>query len=87
MELPDAESPIVPIVIGAANDAMAYSQTLQDRGYLVTAIRPPTVPDGTARLRFTFTAGHSDTQVDTLAEAVLALLRAPASPEIQEQIR
>lgn len=91
MGLPAAESPIVPIVIGAANDAMAYSRTLQDLGYLVTAIRPPTVPDGTARLRFTFTAEHSDAQVDALADAVSALLRREApsagAGDVQEQVR
>jgi 8-amino-7-oxononanoate synthase len=41
---------------------------------LVVAIRPPTVPEGTARLRFAFTAGHSDADIDRLAEAVRALI-------------
>jgi 8-amino-7-oxononanoate synthase len=48
------------------------SQLLERDGFLVTAIRPPTVPDGTARLRVTFTAAHSDDDVARLADAVRA---------------
>lgn len=68
--LPPAQSPIVPVIIGDAAETLAASQGLADAGYLVTAIRPPTVPDGTARLRITFTAAHTDADVAGLAEAV-----------------
>lgn len=68
--LPDAVSPIVPIVIGASEKALAASQTLEDEGYLVTAIRPPTVAQGTARLRITFTAAHPDEEIEKLADIV-----------------
>jgi len=70
--LPEAESPIVPILIGEAPAALALSAALEARGYLVVAIRPPTVPAGTARLRVAFSAAHSEAQVDGLAEAILA---------------
>ena len=54
--LPDAQSPIVPVVLGTAEDALAASAGLAEQGFLVVAIRPPTVPEGTARLRLAFTA-------------------------------
>lgn len=68
--LPPARSPIVPLVLGTPEAALAASQKLADAGFLVTAIRPPTVPEGTARLRFAFSAAHSDEDVERLAEAV-----------------
>jgi len=64
------ESPIVPLVVGAEQAALNASATLEDAGFLVTPIRPPTVPAGTSRLRFTFTAEHTDAQIDALASAV-----------------
>ena len=72
MELRQAASPIVPLVLGDAERALALSDRLEAAGFLVTAIRPPTVPDGTARLRFTFSAGHSEDHVRALAAAVQA---------------
>jgi 8-amino-7-oxononanoate synthase len=71
--LPAAESAIVPIVVGDPERALAASAALAERGFLVTAIRPPTVPPGTSRLRFTFTAMHDDADVMRLADAVAAL--------------
>lgn len=68
--LPPAASPIVPLIVGDAATALAQSERLADAGFLVTAIRPPTVPEGTARLRFTFTASHADAEIDALATAV-----------------
>jgi 8-amino-7-oxononanoate synthase len=68
--LPAATSPIVPLIVGSASAALALSQRLADEGLLVTAIRPPTVPDGTARLRMTFCAAHTDADVDRLAGAL-----------------
>jgi len=68
--LPAAASPIVPLIVGSARAALALSQKLAEEGLLVTAIRPPTVPEGTARLRMTFCAAHADEDVDRLAEAV-----------------
>ena len=71
--LPPAESAIVPIVVGANRKALAASATLREAGFLVAAIRPPTVPTGTARLRFTFSATHADADVDALIMAVREL--------------
>ena len=67
------ESAIVPIVIGSATDALNAAARLRDAGFFVPAIRPPTVPAGTSRLRFTFSAAHSTDQVDSLARAVAAI--------------
>lgn len=68
--LPAAESPIVPVVIGAEEATLAASQMLADEGFLAAAIRPPTVPAGTARLRLTFTAQHPDDEIARLADIV-----------------
>lgn len=68
--LPAAESPIVPILLGDSARTMAAQKTLEDAGYLVIGIRPPTVPEGTARLRLTFTAQHADADIDRLADLI-----------------
>jgi len=70
LNLPEAQSAIVPILLGAAETALAASAALEAQGLLVAPIRPPTVPEGTARLRVAFAAGHPDEAVDRLAEAV-----------------
>ena len=70
LNLPEAESPIVPVVIGEADMALAASRLLEDEGFLAVAIRPPTVPAGTARLRFTFTAQHPDDEIERAASVV-----------------
>lgn len=76
--LPDAQSPIVPVVLGGAADALAASAALETQGFLVVAIRPPTVPEGTARLRVAFNAAHEDADVIRLADAIAAL-RGPSA--------
>ena len=68
--LPEAQSPIVPVVMGDEESALAASRFLENEGYLVIAIRPPTVPAGTARLRLTFTAQHPDDEIGRLADIV-----------------
>ena len=68
--LPAAQSPIVPVVIGEEEATLAASQYLAEQGFLAAAIRPPTVPAGTARLRLTFTAQHPDEQIERLADIV-----------------
>ena len=69
--LPDAESAIVPLIVGEAKRALALSAQLENEGFLVVAIRPPTVPPGAARLRFAFSAAHTEAEIDRLAEAVM----------------
>ena len=68
--LPEPQSAIVPVVLGTAEGALTASRRLEDKGFLAVAIRPPTVPEGTARLRFAFTAGHEDADIDQLAALV-----------------
>lgn len=61
---------IVPLIVGGAHDALALSARLAEAGYWATAIRPPTVPNGTARLRFAFSAAHTGQQLDALLDAL-----------------
>jgi 8-amino-7-oxononanoate synthase len=61
---------IVPLIAGTNHAALSLSKRLRDAGYFVTAIRPPTVPSGTARLRLAFTAAHRTADVDGLLEAL-----------------
>jgi 8-amino-7-oxononanoate synthase len=68
--LPEPQSMIVPVVLGTAEAALAAARLLEDHGFLVIAIRPPTVPAGTARLRLTFTAEHPDHEIERLADLV-----------------
>jgi len=70
LNLPEAQSAIVPVIVGDAAAALAASDLLRDCGFLVVAIRPPTVPAGTARLRFAFTAQHEEADIARLAEIV-----------------
>jgi 8-amino-7-oxononanoate synthase len=70
LDLPASETPIQPLLAGDAETALQMSTALRERGILVTAIRPPTVPQGSARLRITFSAAHSEAQVDRLLDAL-----------------
>ncbi len=67
-----SETPIQPIMVGDNWRALALSRALEDRGIWVTAIRPPTVPEGEARLRVTFSAAHSEQDLDRLLAALAA---------------
>ena len=71
--LPEAQSAIVPLILGSPDSALQASLDLQEEGFLVTAIRPPTVPKGTARLRFTFCANHFEEDVSRLIKAIKRL--------------
>jgi 8-amino-7-oxononanoate synthase len=72
-------TPIQPVVLGSEVAAMAASDTLRRQGLWVPAIRPPTVPAGSSRLRVTFSAAHSENDVDRLLDGLAALPRqAPA---------
>lgn len=70
LQLLDSTSPIQPIILGDEARALAFSEELAARGFLVIAIRPPTVPVGSSRLRVTLSAAHSVAQVDALLNAL-----------------
>lgn len=73
-------SPIIPVVVGEATAALHLAQALRERGHHAPAIRPPTVPAGTARLRLLPTMAHRDTDIRRLCEA-MAALRQEIAPE------
>ena len=66
----DSSTPIQPVVINDDEKVMQVSAALREQGFLVGAIRPPTVPAGSGRLRITFSADHSEEQVDRLLAAL-----------------
>jgi 8-amino-7-oxononanoate synthase len=70
LRLMDSPTPIQPIMVGDSAKAVELSRMLRERGLLVTAIRPPTVPAGSARLRVTLSAAHSEAQVQLLLNAL-----------------
>ena len=65
-------SPIVPVMLGDESSALAAASVLLEQGLLVPAIRPPTVPEGTARLRISLTAAHTPADVARLVQALVA---------------
>ena len=69
-QLMPSETPIQPIMVGDNWAALSLSRALEERGLLVTAIRPPTVPDGEARLRVTFSAAHTEDDLQRLLDAL-----------------
>ena len=73
LKLMPSMTPIQPVVVGESAAALALSAALREQGILVAAIRPPTVPAGTARLRITLTAAHTESQVDRLLDALQAV--------------
>ncbi len=78
--LPVPQSPIVPVLIGDERAALQASHILFNEGFLVTAIRPPTVPAGTARLRLTFMAEHTAADISRLAKIIREqIIRRPAA--------
>jgi 8-amino-7-oxononanoate synthase len=75
---PGGAGPIVPLILGDNRRALAAAERLAARGFDVRAIRPPTVPPGTARLRVSVHADHSEAEIDALAETLAAALAVPA---------
>jgi 8-amino-7-oxononanoate synthase len=73
LEVAESFTPIQPLIAGDVETALAWSRMLESRGILVTAIRPPTVPEGSARLRITFSAQHQDADVDRLLDSLSRL--------------
>ena len=71
LPLMDSFTPIQPLLLADTERALTVSQRLREQGFLISAIRPPTVPEGTARLRITFSAEHEEAHVDRLLNALL----------------
>jgi len=78
--LPTHPSPIIPILLGSDADALQAADRLKEHGFHVQAIRPPTVPEGTARLRLTVSAQHTNGQIDSFLKAMASSRILPASP-------
>lgn len=74
LPLPPSASAIQPLLLGSTDRAMAFSEKLLEAGILISAIRPPTVPEGTARLRITISAAHVPAQIDRLLAILEKLL-------------
>jgi len=75
--LTESVTPIQPLILGATATTLAASESLRTAGILVPAIRPPTVPEGSARLRITLSAAHTEAHVDRLIETLTALKLTP----------
>jgi 8-amino-7-oxononanoate synthase len=75
LPLAASDTPIQPLLLGDAATALAAARALEAQNLLVTAIRPPTVPAGQARLRITLSAAHEEEHVDRLLDALAALPR------------
>jgi 8-amino-7-oxononanoate synthase len=74
LRLSDSPTPIQPVMIGDDARALAVAARLLAEGFYVRAIRPPTVPAGTARLRITLTHDHEDAHIDALVDALVPAL-------------
>jgi 8-amino-7-oxononanoate synthase len=70
LHLCTSDTPIQPVILGSADAAVRAQNLLLEAGFLVVAIRPPSVPNGTARLRITLSAEHTESQVDALVEVL-----------------
>ncbi len=79
-KLLESTTQIIPVVIGDSEAAIAFASALEDRGVLGVAVRPPTVPPGTARIRFSLTANHTEAQLAQAIEAVDDARRALGLP-------
>jgi 8-amino-7-oxononanoate synthase len=75
---PGHETPIIPFIVGEDAGALALARKLLDRGYFVPAIRPPSVPAGTARLRITLSIAHDEDDIDNLHNILTATMPQPA---------
>jgi 7-keto-8-aminopelargonate synthetase-like enzyme len=74
-KVPNRPGAILPVILGSDERALAASARLRARGLFVPAIRPPTVPEGTARLRVTLSSEHTSAEIDDLAAALTEVLR------------
>ncbi len=66
----DSETPIIPVMTGSTDNALKLARRLYSNRIFVPAIRPPTVPEGKCRLRFSVTAGHTSEDIDLVLECL-----------------
>ena len=69
-EIIDGVTPIVPVLTGSSEKTMRFMVALLEAGIMVSGIRPPTVPEGTSRLRVTVTAAHTETEIEQAAKTM-----------------
>ncbi|MDW5376860.1 8-amino-7-oxononanoate synthase [Halomonas sp. HP20-15] len=81
-----SETPIQPLLLGDSQRVLSWSRLLRQRGFLVGAIREPTVPRGQARLRFTLSAAHTRQSIDALLEALAELATNEPQPGLREPL-
>jgi 8-amino-7-oxononanoate synthase len=87
LRVPAPQSAIVSLVLGDARATVAAQLALEADGFLVVAIRPPTVPAGTSRLRVTFSALHTEAEADALADALAPLWARYAPDEKAAEVK
>jgi len=80
----DSQSPIIPLLVGETDTALALSEALLAHGIYAPAIRPPTIPAGTSRIRMSVTAGHRPEQIDYVLEALSKICA--SDPRLQERL-
>jgi 8-amino-7-oxononanoate synthase len=73
LPLPAELTPIVPIILGDPAEALSQARALEEEGFIVTAIRPPTVPHGSSRLRISLSTAHRLEDIDRLVDAIARL--------------
>ena len=69
-KIPAGDSPIIPVIVGGEQETMLLAERLMEKGILVPAVRPPTVPRQSSRLRITLCSEHSDRQIEQLLDAL-----------------
>jgi 8-amino-7-oxononanoate synthase len=72
-DIPDGDSPIIPVIVGQEENALAMAAQLREKGIFVLAVRPPTVPRGSSRLRITLSCDHTDAEVALLVRELKQL--------------
>jgi 7-keto-8-aminopelargonate synthetase-like enzyme len=75
--LPPGDSPIIPIILGEEERTLDAAKKLRQRGLLVMAIRPPTVPPGSSRLRVSLSCEHTDAEIQALIDSIMSLNAKP----------